>query len=94
MLGMWTTCRVASNQKLTCYCAELGLVEEAQQTVEKWMARWIEIVSIRIFATCQKFWGALRALIFTLFYCPSQYIICYGLTCVVFSKYSGGPVAA
>lgn len=28
--------------------AELGLVEEAQQTVEKWMARWIEIVSMTL----------------------------------------------
>ncbi len=26
---------------------ELGLVDEAKATVEKWMARWIEIVSSR-----------------------------------------------
>lgn len=25
---------------------ELGLVDEAKATVEKWMARWIEVVSL------------------------------------------------
>ena len=25
---------------------ELGLIDEAKQAVEKWMARWIEVVSL------------------------------------------------
>lgn len=27
---------------------ELGLVDEAKATVEKWMARWIDVVSITL----------------------------------------------
>lgn len=32
-------------RQLTNFVTELGLVDEAKATVEKWMARWVEVVS-------------------------------------------------
>lgn len=32
-------------RQLTNLVTELGLVDEAKATVEKWMARWVEVVS-------------------------------------------------
>lgn len=47
MLGKSSTNTLQSwrHWPLTSMFAELGLVDEAKATVEKWMARWIEVVS-------------------------------------------------
>jgi hypothetical protein len=38
----------AHQEGLLTIAAELGLVDEAKTTVEKWMARWIDVVSWQI----------------------------------------------